>query len=370
MESYGGKLSPSNHWNFNLNIPNKELTAYSKDLYDEKYDTLEKMLDPWVGSIGMQPIGIEAVQKYENFLRPIDIADLLPEDIYSHLSESNWRETDLGTILDFNLISIFGGFKTGLTSRINISEVGGGYGRLAEAILEKFPGRVHYVMIDAVPGSLMYSYLYLKSQFPELSIGSYYAGDEYNSNYDCYIVPSWRTDILDVKTFDLLINIESMQEMRQDQVDFYINLFNKLGSDDSIVYLSNARDYVFLGDWLIPDNWKTLYLNNTPRSWSANHPTHILLKDSNRSCWSHQRNAHEQAFRDQINNWNNSVLISELRSHISDRDRICGELKFQLDELRSNAVSTGVAPRPLRLASEKALLLIRRVLRKFLTLVR
>ncbi len=241
---------------------------------------------------------------------------------------------------------------------------------MAEAILEKFPGKVHYVMIDAVPGSLMYSYLYLKAQFPELSIGSYYAGDEYNSDYDCYIIPSWRTDILKVKNFDLLINIESMQEMRQDQVDFYINLFDKLGSDNSIIYLSNARDYVFVGDWNIPDDWKTLYLNNTPRSWSANHPTHILVKDSNGSCWRNQRDAHEQAFKNQINNWNNFVLISELRSHINDRDRICGELKFQLDELSSKVVTADFVLRSLRLSSTKALSLIYRGLRKILTIVR
>jgi hypothetical protein len=192
-------------------------------------------------------------------------------------------------------------------------------------------------MIDAVPGSLMYSFFYLKSQFPELKIGSYYAGDEYDSTYDCYILPSWRSEILQAENFDLLLNIESMQEMRQDQVNFYLGLFDKLGNKNCLIYLSNARDYVFLGDWHIPNHWQTLYLNNTPRSWSADHPTHILLKREKSSSWNDQRNAHENSFKNQIMNWNNSEFIRELQAHLLDRDRICGELKSQLQDLTSNA---------------------------------
>ena len=69
IEVFGDELQPSDHWNFNLNNPNKDLKAYTKDLYDEKYDTLEKLLDPWVVSEGMQPIRMEVFKKYEIFFK-------------------------------------------------------------------------------------------------------------------------------------------------------------------------------------------------------------------------------------------------------------------------------------------------------------
>jgi hypothetical protein len=142
-----------------------------------------------------------------------------------------------------------------------------------------------------------------------LNIGSFYAGDDYDSSYDCYILPSWRTSVLPETFFDICLNIESMQEMQQHHVDFYFELFDRLTIFGGEVYLSNARDYVFNGVWNIPLHWETLYLNNTPRSWTADHPTHILRK--NDGDYSLERRAHESAFRQQVAAWANSQLISK-----------------------------------------------------------
>ena len=57
------------------------------------------------------------------FLRPIDIQGLLPKGIDSNLNEINWRGADLGSILDFNLISIFGGFDVGLGKKLDVGMV-------------------------------------------------------------------------------------------------------------------------------------------------------------------------------------------------------------------------------------------------------
>lgn len=322
-------LAPSDHWNWNLGESESNVGGYTKELFDEKYSHLSKMLDPWVGVTGMKILGEDAVKKYEDFLRPLDHMQLLPSDILAHGHLNGWRETDLGSILDLNLITTFANRSK---ERLTICEVGGGYGRLAEVFLETHKDRVHYVMIDAVPGSLMYAYLYLKSQFPELKIGSFYAGDEYNSSYDCYILPSWRTDVLPEIFFDICINIESMQEMQQHHVDFYLELFDRLAVFDGEIYLSNARDYVFKGMWNIPSRWNTLYLNNTPRSWTEDHPTHILRKDQ--GDYSLERIAHEGAFMQQVVAWNNSQLICEQKLHIEDRNRICGELQKTIDTMK------------------------------------
>lgn len=336
MLDNGGNLVPSDHWNWNLGETTNNLSGYTNELFDEKYSHLSKMLDPWVGVTGMQVLGEEAVKKYESFLRPIDHMQLLPSDILAHGNLNGWRETDLGSILDLSLITIFSANTP--RERLAICEVGGGYGRLAEVFLETHKKRVHYVMIDAVPGSLMYAYYYLKSQFPELKIGSFYAGDVYDSSYDCYILPSWRTSVLQDAFFDICLNIESMQEMQQHHVDFYLNLFDRLTVFGGGVYLSNARDYVFKGVWNISSHWETRYLNNTPRSWSADHPTHILRK--NEGDYSLERCAHESAFRQQVVAWNNGQLICEQMLHIADRDRICGELQKTIDDIKAGDVES------------------------------
>lgn len=334
MLNNGGDMVPSDHWNWNLGKTANDLNGYSSELFDEKYSHLNKMLDPWVGITGMQVLGEKAVEKYERFLRPIDHMQLLPSDILTHGKLNRWRETDLGSILDLSLITIFLADRS--REKLAICEVGGGYGRLAEIFLETHHKRVHYVMIDAVPGSLMYAYFYLKSQFPELKIGSFYAGDDYDSSYDCYILPPWRTSVLQDAFFDISLNIESMQEMQQHHVDFYLQLFDRLTVLGGEVYLSNARDYVFKGAWNIPSYWETLYLNNTPRSWSADHPTHILRKTEN--DYSLERCAHESVFVQHIQAWANTQLISEQMLHIADRDRICGELQKTIDEMKSDSV--------------------------------
>lgn len=226
MLKNGGDLVPSDHWNWNLGDTDNSLTDYTKDLFEKNYSHLNKMLDPWVGVTGMKILSEEAVEKYQKFLRPIDHMQLLPSDILTHGILNGWRETDLGSILDLNLVTTF--LADAPLERLTICEVGGGYGRLAEVFLESHKKRVHYVMIDAVPGALMYAYYYLKSQFPELNIGSFYAGDAYDGSYDCYILPSWHTSILQEAFFDICINIESMQEMQQHHVDFYLELFDRL----------------------------------------------------------------------------------------------------------------------------------------------
>jgi hypothetical protein len=335
MMNNGGNLIPSDHWNWNLGETVKTLNGYTPELFDDKYSSLEKMLDPWVGITGMRVLGNEAVKKYESFLRSIDHLQLLPADILTHGNLNGWRETDLGSILDLSLITIY--LANTPRERLAVCEVGGGYGRLAEVFLKVQHKRVHYVMIDAVPGSLMYAYYYIKSQFPELKIGSFYAGDEYDNSYDCYIIPSWRTSVLQKEFFDICVNIESMQEMQQHHVDYYLQLFDRLAISGGGIYLSNARDYVFKGVWNIPLHWETLYLNNTPRSWSADHPTHILRK--NKGDYSLERMAHEGAFSLQVASWNNNKLTSELQIASCNNNKLIRELQYTIDKMKREIVA-------------------------------
>jgi len=335
MTENGGYLAPSDHWNWNLggetSDKKKILSGYSEELFNEKYSQLEMMLNPWVGVIGMQPIDAAAVAKYENFLRGIDQLGMLPDDVLSHGQANDWRETDLGSVMDANLINAFSDL-CGVSRKIAICEVGGGYGRLAEVLMGLLPGSVHYVLVDAVPGSLMYAFMYLRQQFPHLKIGSYYQDDSYSDEYDCYIMPAWKSQILPDSAFDVCINIESLQEMEQRHVDHYMAMFDRLTMADGTAYLSNARDYVFKGTWKIPDHWEVVFFNNTPRSWTADHPTQIFRKRT--GDFSRERMILESVFIQQVTAWQDRQRINELNLHIADRDQRINSLIAEVEKLR------------------------------------
>jgi SAM-dependent methyltransferase len=305
MLAHGGALAPSDHWNQNLGkTPSQSrISSYTESLYKEKYSNLALMLDPWVGVTGMQPLQAHSVTKYEPFLRALDHDRQLPGDLLAYGQKYGWRETDLGSLMDVALITAFNRITPASGERLRVFEVGGGYGRLAEAMLSMVPGKMHYVLVDAVPGSLMYAFLYMRQQFPDLKIGSFYNGDTYSQEFDCYIMPAWQTPSLPDRSFDIAINVESLQEMEQQHVDYYLPLFARLTVIGGLIYLSNARDYVFRGTWHLPAGWQPLLMCNTPRSWTADHPTMAFRNEE--GDYRHEQRAHEAAFAAQINAWRN-----------------------------------------------------------------
>jgi len=138
--------------------------------------------------------------------------------------------------------------------------------------------RISYVNVDAVPASLMYSYQYLKHRFPEKKVRILTSESSPDEDFDFLIVPAWQLDKLSFRDFDIGINIESLQEMNQELVDYYLNYFDDVVKDDGLIYLVNSREYRFKGTWNIPGNWQCLLRHRTPRSWTTNHPAEIFRK--------------------------------------------------------------------------------------------
>lgn len=135
-------------------------------------------------------------------------------------------------------------------------------------------------MLDAVPGSLLFSYLYLRHQFPQKKIGYYYNGDPLDLEaYDLYICPSWHFERLNTYRYDIAINISSFQEMGQQHVDFYLSLFDACLQDKGLVFLCNSRNYVFQGAWNYPAHWNKLYMYNTPAAWTNVYPVELFEVD-------------------------------------------------------------------------------------------
>jgi SAM-dependent methyltransferase len=190
-------------------------------------------------------------------------------------------QADLGSIMDLNLLYAFADPSDRKVTRI--LEVGGGYGRLAEAAFNIFGRSIKYVLVDAVPGSIYYSRKYLSYACPGARVISFYdAGsddlDLENDEFDIAIVPSWHFERINRGRYDVCVNIESMQEMNQVHVDYYLQLFQSVAADQAVIYISNARDYYFRGSFRYPANWRRLFSSNTPRSWKQDHPTEIFRK--------------------------------------------------------------------------------------------
>ena len=249
--------------------------------------TMGDMMAPWCGQVGQLPLAdldlvarvsgsTELIPKYDEFLRAIDHHGLLQGITMQDLAARQWRVMDLGSLMDFLLVSAFYDFSTA-THRI--LEVGGGFGRLADFLALATDSKIQYVNIDAVPVSLMYSYQYLKNSFPEKKVRILTSATPHDFDFDFLILPAWQINKLNIGKFDMSINIESMQEMNQELVDFYLRYFENSTCENGLVYLVNAREYKFKGTWNIPENWQCLMRHRTPRSWTANHPAEIYRKN-------------------------------------------------------------------------------------------
>lgn len=277
MVFHAGPLAPSPNW-LMLDDVSRSPESYDAEKAREfsvsqaafeKVSSFKNLMFAWVGQSHVSPL--KEIAAYSRFLESRDVLGLWDGNIGTQL-----RRQDFGTLMDLNLIYEF---STSLRDRpTRILEVGGGYGRLAEAAFNVFGKSIQYVMVDAVPASLYYSKKYLTHACPDARVGSYYDADFSFGDCDIAIVPAWHFEKLNMLRYDACVNIESFQEMTQFHVDYYLNLFDRVAVDRATIYVSNAHDYFFRGTFNYPSSWRNVFAGNTPRSWTPDHPTEIFLK--------------------------------------------------------------------------------------------
>ena len=252
--------------------------ALSEEHYRTKVASMRNLMRAWTG--GAQRPSPRTISKYCQFLKHCDLLDLWAANIGGAASDAiALSDPDLGTLMDLNLLYAF--VPSPSSDKSTVLEVGGGYGRLAEAMFNVFGRSVQYVLVDAVPASLYYAPKYLCTAVPDARVGSYYdsEGEGFEiGRYDIAIVPAWHFERLNTLRYDICVNIESMQEMNQNHVDYYLKLFDAVATENAAIYLSNAHGYYFRGSFNYPPSWQRLFCGNTPRSWSADHPTEIFRK--------------------------------------------------------------------------------------------
>lgn len=192
MVQNAGILSPIKHWHLveaNDYKDTDSVDSSIRDSYDDKfkkqYENAAAMLDAWIGCVGKQELS-EPSRLQKEYLDEIDTLGLC-----NHLNDNDiaYVDRDYTTISDVNIINAALEMTPGDTKYV--LEVGGGYGRVSEAIMNVLSG-IRYVMLDAVPGTLLYSYEYLVKMLPNKNIGYYYNGDAFDlEKYDLYIMPAW-----------------------------------------------------------------------------------------------------------------------------------------------------------------------------------
>jgi putative sugar O-methyltransferase len=119
--------------------------------------------------------------------------------------------------------------------RPRLLEVGGGYGGLAHH-LSAILGQATYVIVD-LPETLLFSTCYTIILNPEKRIYVYDKGDWAHQlrqvpagSFDFVFVPDYLLDDLRAMGFDLAINVASLQEMRQDQAQRYLEFIQATAS--------------------------------------------------------------------------------------------------------------------------------------------
>jgi len=276
--------APNDHWT----------TAGQAD------ESMYSMLPHWVGSVGELPVSDpEAISRISGdstllertvrFALGLDSFGIVPaEDTVQALADRHYRMMDLHSLTELLILAPY--LAELDTSRIRVIEIGGGFGRLAEAMQLAYPGSVQHVLIDAVPSSLMYCFSYLRQRFPSLRVDYLEHGQTWQDveSSDLVIVPAWRSELLPEGSFDLGVNIASFQEMDLGTVDHYYRLLDTRVAQGGLVALHNSRDYVFKGPWNTPRNWDQLLKRRTPRSWTRDFPFELFrVRSDDRSASQH-----------------------------------------------------------------------------------
>jgi len=131
----------------------------------------------------------------------------------------------INTLYRYGIISSIANARM---QRKAVLEIGAGYGGLAHH-LSKILGNVTYIIVD-LPETLLFSASYLSLLNPDKRIYVYGCTDFAESvcsdaitSFDFVLIPNYKIDELRHLRFDLVINVASLQEMRTDQVNMYLD---------------------------------------------------------------------------------------------------------------------------------------------------
>jgi hypothetical protein len=170
----------------------------------------------------------------------------------------------------YYISSIVEKFLKEKTSNLNIMEIGGGLGNLATILNYRFHIK-NYLIVD-LPDMLLNSSLILHTIFPEIPIYFIHPNSDIKINLEnraIYLCVPESIYQIPRSAFDVAINIDSFQEMKEDQIKSYIELIQQILRNDG--YFLNLNRRKFLSDEKF-DNNPLLYpyfRNNIVKIWET-----------------------------------------------------------------------------------------------------
>jgi len=162
------------------------------------------------------------------------------------------------------------------SKKINILELGAGYGRDAYVILSS-NSNARYIIVD-IPPAIYVSEKYLSSIFPKLNIFSYKPFNNFKDiekdfyKADIVFLLPFQLGKIPDETIDLILTISSLHEMKRNQIFNYIKQFNRVLKLNGFVYIKQWFSGAVLfeditinkKDYPIPKNWKTIFDRAAP----------------------------------------------------------------------------------------------------------
>lgn len=152
---------------------------------------------------------------------------LLGRPVYLDYRGRRVSEDLCNSVLEFTAIA------DGIPSRERIGsviELGAGYGRLAWVFLSALP-EVRYIVVD-IPPALAIAERYLSSLFAERRVFGFRHFDSHEEIAEemqaaqiVFLTPN-QLDLLPPQRADLFVNVSSMHEMRQEQIDHYFGVID------------------------------------------------------------------------------------------------------------------------------------------------
>ena len=369
MRRHAGPSAPAEIW--------QPETLFPDAADEQRRPRFAALVAPWIGGSD-QGAPLEKVPACRHFLDEVDPSGAARAvfDRWLEHGGADPSAAHLRTALEWGLIAGYAQDRP--DPRLRVLEVGGGYGRLAEAALGIGPDDLTYVLLDAVPASLYYAHAYLTRAAPERRIGSFYRDEGADpAGFDAYVAPIWHARRLGLTGFDVAVNVASLQEMREDQVDACLALIDEALAVGGHAVLSNTRDYAYGHDYRYPATWELVLKRNTPLALSPHYPVEVLRRRAEAAdgltaeadaaylaevtaAYRAQRQEERDRFERQ-----RKLLLDRIEGQaraIAERDAIIGGLRARLDEQRRSRLAAAarhektVARLKARLEKQRAVL--------------
>jgi hypothetical protein len=163
-----------------------------------------------------------------------------------------------------------------------ILEIGGGYGGLANKLINNF-SQSKFLLID-LPENLLLQYYYLTNLHPTKKIYFINTKEELNTikNYDVLLLTPFNcSTIIDDIYFDIIIQTRGFGEMNRISVNDYFHLIQKNIKEGGILYLVEryvgyrGEEVMRIRDYPFDKKWSTILSHPT---WLSSHGHDFLLE--------------------------------------------------------------------------------------------